>query len=175
MAKFYSVIFMFCLSTSAFANLSFSIEKKDINFGKLQYAIVMNDKTVKVFKNTNKFDLSKDIGEFILVNKDSFKKDFAIFKRHYLALVKISKLTQTSPPSENSFKHQNYIKLGEYIVHPNDDYYPKLKRTIGRILKSAKLKPIKSLQTSGINTKNCSKLNDDGLVCLSKQFGVLFK
>ena len=175
MAKFYSLIFMLCLSTSTFANLSFSIEKKDIGFGKLQYAIVMSEKMVKVYKNTNKFDLSRDIGEFTLMNKEIFINEFAIFKRHHQALVKISKLTQISPLSENSFKHQNHIKLGEYIVHPNDEYYPKLKKAIGRILKSAKLKPIKSLQTSGINTKNCSRLNVDDLVCLSKQFGVLFK
>lgn len=167
-------IILFIFSFPAFSQSAISIEVGTTEYGVLQYALILEGKKLKVVKNTNQFDNSNDIGEFLIENEKDIRTELELFKDRYNALVKVESLTQESPVSANAFKHQNYIKLGKYKVHPNDSYYPDLKKAFIELTKKAVLKSVDSLEALKDNEKDCQKQDNDKIKCLSSKYGILF-
>ena len=174
MVRFCGVI-LFMFSFSCFAKNVFTIEQSSMKFGKTQYALTKQNGIWKVYKNTNEFDRSNDIGEFKIKNIKNVLPLLKELEHFQSALVKVEKLMQESPVNKPAFRHQKFYNLGKYPIYSTDSYYSKVGSVFDKIIDTVELEAIDSLKMSKVESKKCSETLKKEAFCISKAYGTLVK
>jgi hypothetical protein len=196
MARQYRIValLILCISVNCFGKNIFSIELNDVDFGKLQYAVLKKNKKWIVVKNTSLFDQSKSLGQFEITNPKSIADHLNKLGHLEEALEKVSLQLGDIKETDNGFKHQRFYKLGRYKINPNDSYFKDISIQFEAIHKLIKLKPIKAavlsnknesitlsifsqgtkIKGTSLKSANVCKVRGNTTICDIDQYGTLF-